>query len=159
MPFISLYYYQVISLTTTQIQTGPLAYFPSQSLSLVSTSSCRRCASMRYRSVPCSAYLSSSPKASPSASRGKCFCPPRQTPALSQFNMYLTTPFFPFADFLADSYGLITEQRKGAYRYFADLGDRMEVATSRTSYVDEARPLARLLYIWNLRINPMLFIR
>ncbi|KAG6917848.1 hypothetical protein DXG01_000753 [Tephrocybe rancida] len=36
-------------------------------------------------------------------------------------------------------YGLITEQKKGAYKYFVDLGDRMEVATSRTVYVDEAR--------------------
>ncbi|KAI0763322.1 ku70-like protein [Trametes elegans] len=34
-------------------------------------------------------------------------------------------------------YGLITEQKKGAYRYFADLGDRMEPVTSRASYVDE----------------------
>ncbi|KAG6829004.1 hypothetical protein H0H92_005981 [Tricholoma furcatifolium] len=36
-------------------------------------------------------------------------------------------------------YGLVTEQKKGAYKYFVDLGDRMEVATSRTVYVDEAR--------------------
>lgn len=35
------------------------------------------------------------------------------------------------------SYGLITEQRKGSYKYFVDLGDRMEVATARTVYVDE----------------------
>lgn len=35
-------------------------------------------------------------------------------------------------------YGLVAEQRKGAYKYFADLGDRMEVAESRTAYVDEA---------------------
>ncbi|KAI0750167.1 ku70-like protein [Daedaleopsis nitida] len=34
-------------------------------------------------------------------------------------------------------YGLITEQKRGAYRYFADLADRMEVVTSRTAYVDE----------------------
>ena len=34
-------------------------------------------------------------------------------------------------------YGLITEQKKGAYKYFVDLGDRMEVATVRTTYVDE----------------------
>ncbi|KAG5352384.1 hypothetical protein C0989_002575 [Termitomyces sp. Mn162] len=36
-------------------------------------------------------------------------------------------------------YGLVTEQKKGSYKYFVDLGDRMEVATSRTVYVDEAR--------------------
>lgn len=36
-------------------------------------------------------------------------------------------------------YGLVTEQKKGAYKYFVDLGDRMEVATVRTSYVDEVR--------------------
>ncbi|KAG9316111.1 SPOC like C-terminal domain-containing protein [Chiua virens] len=34
-------------------------------------------------------------------------------------------------------YGLITEQRKGSYKYFIDLGDRMEVANSRTVYLDE----------------------
>ncbi|KAA1467266.1 Ku DNA-binding complex Ku70 subunit [Dentipellis sp. KUC8613] len=34
-------------------------------------------------------------------------------------------------------YGLVTEQKKGSYRYFADLGDRMEVAESRTIYIDE----------------------
>lgn len=34
-------------------------------------------------------------------------------------------------------YGLVTEQTKGSYKYFIDLGDRMEVATSRTVYVDE----------------------
>ncbi|KAF9554568.1 Ku DNA-binding complex, Ku70 subunit [Agrocybe pediades] len=34
-------------------------------------------------------------------------------------------------------YGLVTEQKKGAYRYFADLGDRMEVVETRTKYVDE----------------------
>ncbi|KAF9219431.1 Ku DNA-binding complex, Ku70 subunit [Gyrodon lividus] len=36
-------------------------------------------------------------------------------------------------------YGLITEQKKGAYKYFVDLGDRMEVANSRTVYLDEER--------------------
>ncbi|KAJ7886723.1 SPOC like C-terminal domain-containing protein [Mycena leptocephala] len=34
-------------------------------------------------------------------------------------------------------YGLVTEQKKGAYKYFVDLGERMEVATVRTAYVDE----------------------
>ena len=36
-------------------------------------------------------------------------------------------------------YGLVTEQKRGAYKYFVDLGDRMEVVESRTSYVDEVR--------------------
>lgn len=39
----------------------------------------------------------------------------------------------------AARYGLITEQKKDAYRYFADLGDRMEPVTSRAAYVDEVR--------------------
>ncbi|KAG1736302.1 SPOC like C-terminal domain-containing protein [Suillus lakei] len=34
-------------------------------------------------------------------------------------------------------YGLVTEQKKGTYKYFIDLGDRMEVANSRSVYVDE----------------------
>ncbi|KAF8547934.1 Ku DNA-binding complex, Ku70 subunit [Imleria badia] len=34
-------------------------------------------------------------------------------------------------------YGLITEQKKGSYKYFIDLGDRMQVANSRTVYLDE----------------------
>ena len=34
-------------------------------------------------------------------------------------------------------YGLVTEQKRGAYKYFVDLGDKMEVVESRTSYVDE----------------------
>src|SRR6266404_837118 len=36
-------------------------------------------------------------------------------------------------------YGLVTEQKKGAYKYFVDLGDKMEVVDSRTTYVDEVR--------------------
>ncbi|KAJ7044846.1 SPOC like C-terminal domain-containing protein [Mycena alexandri] len=36
-------------------------------------------------------------------------------------------------------YGLVTEQKKGAYKYFVDLGERMEVATVRTVYIDEDR--------------------
>jgi len=34
-------------------------------------------------------------------------------------------------------YGLVTEQKKGAYKYFVDLGDKMEVVESRTMHVDE----------------------
>ncbi|KAF8885484.1 SPOC like C-terminal domain-containing protein [Infundibulicybe gibba] len=36
-------------------------------------------------------------------------------------------------------YGLVTEQKKGSYKYFVDLGDRMEVATARTVYIDQDR--------------------
>src|SRR6187551_2205639 len=34
-------------------------------------------------------------------------------------------------------YGLVTQQTKGTYKYFADLGDRMEVAVVNTKHVDE----------------------
>lgn len=34
-------------------------------------------------------------------------------------------------------YSLVSEQKKGAYKHFVDLGDRMEVAESRTMHVDE----------------------
>ncbi|KAF8638964.1 hypothetical protein AX17_001825 [Amanita inopinata Kibby_2008] len=34
-------------------------------------------------------------------------------------------------------YGLVTEQKKGSYHYFVDLGDRMEVAVSKTVYIDQ----------------------
>lgn len=37
-----------------------------------------------------------------------------------------------------DRYGLVTEQKKGSYQYFVDLGDRLEIAISKTVYVDEA---------------------
>ncbi|THH23094.1 hypothetical protein EUX98_g8084 [Antrodiella citrinella] len=33
-------------------------------------------------------------------------------------------------------YGLVTEQKKGTYRYFVDVGHKMELAGSRTTYVD-----------------------
>ena len=36
-------------------------------------------------------------------------------------------------------YGLVTEQKKGLYRYFADLGDMMEVVDTRTAFMDEVR--------------------
>jgi ATP-dependent DNA helicase 2 subunit 1 len=31
----------------------------------------------------------------------------------------------------------VTEQKKGAYKYFVDLGDGMEVAGVKTVYLDE----------------------
>ncbi|KAI0029416.1 SPOC like C-terminal domain-containing protein [Vararia minispora EC-137] len=36
-------------------------------------------------------------------------------------------------------YSLVVEQKKGAYKYFADLGDRMEVADSKMSYFDDEK--------------------
>ncbi|THU98368.1 Ku DNA-binding complex Ku70 subunit [Dendrothele bispora CBS 962.96] len=36
-------------------------------------------------------------------------------------------------------FGLVTQHNKGAYKYFHDLGDRMEVANAKTVYVDEDR--------------------
>ncbi|KAJ3554418.1 hypothetical protein NM688_g3122 [Phlebia brevispora] len=33
-------------------------------------------------------------------------------------------------------YGLVTEQKKGSYRYFADLGDRMAPVATRSAYID-----------------------
>ena len=32
----------------------------------------------------------------------------------------------------------MTELKKGSYQYFVDLGDRLEIAISKTVYVDEA---------------------
>ena len=48
---------------------------------------------------------------------------------------------FPCMD--TSRYGLITEQKKGAYRYFAETDAGMEVVESRTSYVDEVRVRTR----------------
>ncbi|KAG9126728.1 ATP-dependent DNA helicase II subunit 1 [Ceratobasidium sp. 392] len=35
------------------------------------------------------------------------------------------------------AYGLVMEQKKGTYRYYANMGKSMEEATARTTYVDE----------------------
>jgi hypothetical protein len=43
----------------------------------------------------------------------------------------------------------VTEQKKGMYKYFVDLGDRMEVATARTVYIDEVCSQASDLHISN----------
>ena len=37
------------------------------------------------------------------------------------------------------SYALVSEQKKGLYKYFMDLGDRLEVVEPKTLYVDEVR--------------------
>jgi hypothetical protein len=38
-------------------------------------------------------------------------------------------------------YGLVTDQKKGAYKYFVDLDEGMEVVTVRTAYIDEVYQL------------------
>ncbi|XP_006458925.1 hypothetical protein AGABI2DRAFT_217743 [Agaricus bisporus var. bisporus H97] len=60
-----------------------------------------------------------------------------EAPKRSLFNI----PFQLAEGFVigVQGYGLVTEQKKGNYKYFADLGDRMEVAIPRTAYVDEDR--------------------
>jgi hypothetical protein len=76
---------------------------------------------MKFPSVLFSACLSNLQKVLVSASRGEyLFC------------MYVARDLMP-----RNSYGLVTEQKKGSYKYFVDLGDRMEVANVKTVYVDE----------------------
>lgn len=41
-------------------------------------------------------------------------------------------------------YGLVTAQKRGAYRYFVDLGDRMDVVEPKTVYVDDVRVFQKL---------------
>lgn len=36
-------------------------------------------------------------------------------------------------------YGLVTEQKKGTYKYFVDIDNELKVATSRTVYAAEVR--------------------
>ena len=57
------------------------------------------------------------------------------TIGIKGYEMQLT--FLPYLLLTLCSYGLVTEQRKGTYKYFVDLGDRMEEARVRTVYVDE----------------------
>ena len=49
-------------------------------------------------------------------------------------------------------YGQVTEQKKGAYKYFVDLEDRMEVVESRTTYVDEVRTFSLLRRVFLIPI-------
>ncbi|KAI9067712.1 ku70-like protein [Trametes sanguinea] len=60
-----------------------------------------------------------------------------EVPKRALFSVPFT--FAPGLTIGVKGYGLITEQKKGAYRYFADLGDRVEPVISRTAYVDEER--------------------
>jgi ATP-dependent DNA helicase 2 subunit 1 len=53
--------------------------------------------------------------------------------------------------FLPYRYGLVTEQKRGAYRYFVDLGEGMEVVGLRTAYMDEVCWLFLLFENWPSR--------
>ncbi|KAI0724871.1 ku70-like protein [Fomitopsis betulina] len=72
----------------------------------------------------------------------------REVPKRAQFSV----PFQLAEGFTIGvrGYGMITEQKKGTYKYFIDLGDRMEPVESRTVYMDEDMQLeadrARVLY-------------
>jgi len=101
-----------------------LQFSPSLYQFLASKIYCHRCASMRSRNGRYSVFPLNWPMASKLGSKGvSCF--------MNDINLLqkLLTNLY--------RYGLVTEQKKGAYKYFVDLGDRMEVATARTTYVDE----------------------
>ena len=38
------------------------------------------------------------------------------------------------------------EQKKGSYKYFMDLGDRLEVVEPKTAYIDEVRETKWQIY-------------
>lgn len=42
-------------------------------------------------------------------------------------------------------YGLVTEQKKGDYKYFIDSGDHLEAVEPKTLYVDKVRLMAHLI--------------
>lgn len=51
----------------------------------------------------------------------------------------------------SSSYGLVTEQKRGPYKYFMDLGDRLDVVEPKTLYVDEVSGHSLILPLINLR--------
>ncbi|KAH8118175.1 ku70-like protein [Phellopilus nigrolimitatus] len=53
-------------------------------------------------------------------------------------------------------YGLVTEQTKGAYKYFMDLGDRLEIVEPKTLYVDEheQREVERTKIVYGMQLGP-----
>ncbi|KAF7294246.1 SAP domain-containing protein [Mycena chlorophos] len=67
-----------------------------------------------------------------------------------QFREFPKRAAFSIPFQLAEGYGLVTEQKKGQYKYFADLGDRMEVVTVKTAYADDKQDAevekARIVY-------------
>ncbi|KAE9390609.1 Ku DNA-binding complex, Ku70 subunit [Gymnopus androsaceus JB14] len=61
----------------------------------------------------------------------------REVPKRALFNIpFELSKGFTFG---VKGYGLVTEQKKGEYKYFFDLGHRLEVATVKTSNIDEDR--------------------
>lgn len=46
-------------------------------------------------------------------------------------------------------YGLVTEQKKGSYKYFMDMGDRLEAVEPKTVYIDEVGSDHTLLVLTN----------
>jgi hypothetical protein len=87
---------------------------------------------MKFLSVPYLVFPSSLPRILLSVSKGNL--------AVSTFGMSI--------QLFLSRYGLVTEQKKGMYKYFVDLGDRMEVATVRTVYIDEVRSKSFSVHIF-----------
>ena len=58
-----------------------------------------------------------------------------------------------FMDFiLHHRYGLVTEQKKGSYKYFMDTGDRLNVVEPKTLYVDEVSFLDPVYVLSHIRL-------
>ncbi|KAL5485891.1 KU70 [Sanghuangporus weigelae] len=53
-------------------------------------------------------------------------------------------------------YGLVTEQKKGNYKYFMDVGDRLEVVEPKTLYVDEneQREVDKSKVVFGMQLGP-----
>ncbi|EJD06786.1 ku70-like protein [Fomitiporia mediterranea MF3/22] len=53
-------------------------------------------------------------------------------------------------------YGLVTEQKKGHYKYFMDMGDRLEVVEPKTLYVDEneQREIDKTKVMYGMQLGP-----
>lgn len=46
-------------------------------------------------------------------------------------------------------YGLVTEQKKGNYKYFIDTGDHLEAVEPKTLYVDKVRLIVYLVSLYS----------
>ncbi|KAI5122729.1 hypothetical protein M0805_009814 [Coniferiporia weirii] len=78
----------------------------------------------------------------------------REMPKRSLFNL----PFELAEGFVIEvkGYGLVTEQKKGNYKYFMDTGDRLEVVEPKTSYVDEQqqRDVEKEKILYGMQLGP-----
>lgn len=84
-------------------------------------------AQMRFHEIPKRALFSVPFRLAPGFTIGIKGCVPPSPCVLSLADtLRLTT-----------RYGLVTEQKRGAYKYFVDLGDRMEAVRVRTVYIDK----------------------